>query len=149
MDLAFGTRVREHGYVIGRLAGLEADSRTHVVRHLLITVDGTLRGDLLRRPLDAVPADHFDGEILLLVRPDDEAGSPSDVFALTPTTPLVRKGRQIGWLSGVELSPLMGGIISVVGRQHWWTRRFHVQALDLDFSIPGEIRVNATTSEAA
>ena len=150
MDLAFGTNVREHGYTIGRLAGIEADRKTHVVRHIVIGAEGAAGSDLERRPLVAVPTDHFDGDIVLRAFPaTEETFAPYEVLVLTDATRVVRGGRQIGRLSGVELSPETGEIVAIIGRQHWWTRRFHLQAAELDFSVPGEIRVGATTSQAA
>ena len=42
MDLSFGMNVREHGYCIGRLAGIEADRRIRAVRNIIISTDGTV-----------------------------------------------------------------------------------------------------------
>jgi hypothetical protein len=42
-----------------------------------------------------------------------------------------------------------GEIVAISGRPHWWTRRFHIQVPELDFLVPGEIRVVAKTSQAA
>lgn len=151
MDLSFGTNVREHGYGIGRLAGIEADHKTRVVRNIIISADGTIGPHAERRPLVAVPADHFDGDIVLRGFPAaEETFAPYEVLMLTDATRVMREGRQIGRLSGVELSPETGEIVAIVGRQHWWTRRFHLQVPELDFSVPGEIWVGAaTTSQAA
>jgi sporulation protein YlmC with PRC-barrel domain len=150
MDLSFGTNVREHGYSIGRLVGIEADRRTRAVRNIIISATGTVDSAAERRPLIAVPADHFDGDIVLRAVPAaEETFAPSEGLMLTSETRLVRGGRQIGRLSGVELSPETGEIVAIVGRQHWWTRHLHLQAPGLDFSVPGEIRVGAATSQAA
>ena len=59
MDVAFGTNVREHD-TIGRLAGIDVDRRTRVVRNILVSGDGTVGPQVERRPLVAVPPDHFD-----------------------------------------------------------------------------------------
>lgn len=72
MDLSFGTNVREHGYSIGRLAGIEADRRTRAVRNIIISAAGTVDSHAERRPLVAVPADHFDGDIVLRAFPGAE-----------------------------------------------------------------------------
>lgn len=150
MDLAFGTNVREHGYGIGRLAGIEADRRTHTVRNIIVSADGTIGSHTERRPLVAVPADHFDGDIVLRAFPVAEKPfAPHEMLMLTDATRVMRGGRQIGRVTGVELSPETGEIVAIVGRQHWWTPRFHLQAPGLDFSVPGEIRVGAATSKAA
>jgi len=142
MDLAFGTSVREHGYSIGRLAGLEADGRTHAVRNIVISPQGTVDGNSEKRQLADVPSDHFDGDIVLRGFPGaEETVAPREMLVLTTATRLMRGTQQIGWLSGVELSPDSGEILAVVGHQHWWNRRLHLKAGSLDFSVPGEIRV--------
>lgn len=150
MDLAFGTNVREHGYSIGRLAGLEADSRTRAVHNIVISSGGTIDAQSERRQLGDVPADHFDGDIVLRGFPGaEETIAPRELVVLTTATRLMRGTRQIGWLSSVELSPENGEIVAVVGQQHWWNRRLHLKAPDLDFSVPGEIRVGSAASKAA
>lgn len=150
MELTFGTNVREHGYSIGRLAGIEVDRRTRVVRNLVISDDGTMGPTVERRPLIAVPADHFHGDIVLHGFPAAEAPvAPNDVLVLTDTTRVMRGGRQVGRLSGAELAPETGEVVAITGRQHWWTRRFRLQAPSLDFSAPGEIRAGVATSQAA
>jgi hypothetical protein len=114
MDLAFGTNVREHGYSIGRLAGIEADRKTHVVRNIVISAD--VGSDIERRPLVAVPADHFEGDIVLRTLPAaEEPVAPYEVLMLTDATRVMRGGRQIGRLSGVELSPETGEIVAIIG----------------------------------
>lgn len=150
MDLSFGTNVREHGYTIGRLAGVEANSRTRAVRNIMVSRDGTVGSDVQTRPLIDVPADHFDGDIVLRGIPaPSETVSAEDALVLTGQTRVMRGGSQIGRLSGVEVSPETGEIVAIVGRQHWWARRFHLRAPGLDFSVPGEIRVGSVTSRAA
>jgi hypothetical protein len=144
MDLAFGTNVKEHYQPIGRLAGLEADRRTHAVRSLLVSENGA--PDVAeKRPLSAVPADHFDGDIELRGFPDELGASATDgVVMLTGSTRLMREGHEIGHLEGVEIDPATGQIVSIIGRHHWWTPRMHLQATHLDFTVPGEIRVTET-----
>ena len=79
----------------------------------------------------------------------EQTRAPAEMLMLTDAPRVMRGGRQIGRLSGVELSPETGEIVAIVGRQHWWSRRFHLQTPGLDFSVPGEIRVGAATSQAA
>ncbi len=141
MDLAFGTNVREHYYRIGRLAGLEADRLTHAVRSILVRADGAVDANQERRPLAAVPADHFAGDIELRSFPDGKTASAPNGVMLTEATRLMQSGREIGHLSGVEIDPQSGEIVSIVGRHHWWTPKLHLRAAGLDFSVPGEIRV--------
>ncbi len=141
MDLAFGTNVREHYYQIGRLAGLEADRLTHAVRSILVS-NGAGDARAEKRPLAAVPADHFDGDIELRTCPDNVTpAAPERLLMLTDHTRLVREGRDIGHLAGVEINPDTGEIVSIVGRHHWWSPRLHLKASGLDFTVPGEIRV--------
>ena len=142
MDLAFGTNVREHGYSIGRLAAIEADRGTRAVRNIVISTGGAIDDSAQRRQLLDVPGDHFDGDIVLRGHPATETKvAPQELLTLTDATRVMRDGRQIGWLSGVELSSETGEIVAIVGQPHWWSRRFHVQAKELDFSVPGEVRV--------
>lgn len=141
MDLAFGTTVKEHFYSIGRLAGLEADRQTRAVRSILISGNGAADA-AEKRPLSAVPADHFSGDIELRAFPEQfTALSHDGTVTLTAATRLVRQGHEIGHLEGVELDPSTGAITAVTGRHHWWTPKVHLQAANLDFSVPGEIRV--------
>jgi hypothetical protein len=142
MDLAFGTNVREHYYSIGRLAGLEADARTHAVRAIVVSENGAADIGAQKRPLAAVPADHFDGDIeLRAFSSGAPPGGHDGMMMLTDATRLMREGREIGHLASVEIDPATGEIVSVMGRHHWWTRRLHLKAAGLDFTVPGEIRV--------
>jgi hypothetical protein len=150
VNLSFGTNVREHGHSIGKLAGVEADRRTRTVRNIVISPDGIIGSNVERRPLGVVPADHFDGDILLHASTTTpEPLVPAERLLLTESTRLMRGGHRIGRLSGLELSPETGEIAAISGRQHWWTRRFHLKIAGLDFSVPGEIRVAGATSKAA
>ncbi|MBI4477068.1 MAG: hypothetical protein HY654_07830 [Acidobacteria bacterium] len=150
MELSFGTNVLEHGYSIGRLAGIEADRQTRLVRNIIASANGSVDVDAEKRPLVDVPADHFDGDIVLRGFPaTGEALAPDEVLLLAETTRVIRAGRQIGRLAGVEVSPETGEIVAIFARHHWWTRRFRLEAPGLDFSVPGEIRVGAATARAA
>jgi len=142
MELAFGTDVREHFYSIGRLAGLEADQQTHEVRNILVSAGRVLDDHAEKRSLAAIPGDHFSGDIDLRPIPDETGhGQPGRVVTLTDATRLMREGREIGHLVGVEIDPATGGILTLVGQHHWWTPRVHIKAAAVDFSVPGEIRV--------
>jgi len=149
MDLAFGTNVREHGYRIGRLAGLEVDRRTRTVRNIIISDDGAMGANAEKRALAAVPMDHFDGDIVLNFEAAEQPATISDACILTAQTRVTRGSREIGRLAGVELSPETGELAAITGRQHWWTRRFHLPAAALDLSAPGELRAAAASSRAA
>ena len=150
MDLAFGTNVLEHGYSIGRLAGLDMDRRNHRVQSIVVSGDGTIGPAAETRPLEAVPVDHFSGDIALRAFPTTHGSvAPSDVLKLGGATRVMRNGRQLGLLTGVEVSPDTGEIVAIEGRQHWWTRRFTLPASALDFSVPGEIQAGASSSKAA
>jgi hypothetical protein len=150
MDLFFGTNVREHGYSIGRLVGVEVNRQSHAVRNIVVSRTGAIDQDAEKRPIAAVPADHFSGDIVLHAFPGaEESFAPDEVIVLTDATRVMRAERQVGRLSGLELTPGTGEIVSISGRQHWWNKRFQLQAPGLDFSVPGEIRVAAATSQAA
>ena len=143
MELAFGTDVREHFYSIGRLAGLEADQQTHAIRNILVTPGKTLDDQAEKRSLAMIPGDHFSGDIDLRPIPDVPGhDAPGPVVTLTDATRLMREGREIGHLVGVEIDPATGGILTLVGQHHWWAPRLHIKASGLDFSVPGEIRVS-------
>src|ERR1700730_5549827 len=92
------------------------------------------------RPLAAVPVDHFTGDIALSVFPRSIDLPTTEPLLLSRTPRLVRGGHPFGSLSGVEVSPDSGGVTAVIGRQHWWARRLHLEG-PFDFSTPGEVRV--------
>jgi hypothetical protein len=110
------------------------------VRCILVSEDGAADA-AEKRPLAAVPADHFDGDIELRGFPDEMAGAADGTVMLSGATRLMRAGHAIGHLAGVEIDSGTGQIVSVVGKGHWWTPRVHLQAADLDFTVPGEIRM--------
>lgn len=149
MELLFGIHVREHGYRIGRLAGVEVERATQHVRTILLSADGDIGSHAQSRPLAAVPIDHFTGDIVL--RPFAVAVDPSTVeqLVLSRATRLVRGGQQIGRLVGVEISPDSGALTGLFGRQHWWTRRLRLDGRGLDFSALGEVRAGASGTRAA
>ena len=79
MELLFGTHVRELGYRIGRLAGLEVERGTHEVRKIFFSANGQMGPQTETRPLAAVPVDHFTGDIALSAFPRS-----TDLPTLTP-----------------------------------------------------------------
>jgi hypothetical protein len=149
MDLGFGTNVREQGHGIGRMAGIEVERRTHVVRNIVISRTGQVGAQIERRPLAAVPMDHFDGVIVLHFGEPENPVAPHETVVLSHATRVMREGRCIGRLSGVEVAPETGELVAIVGRQHWWTRRFRLPAEGFDFSVAGEIRATTASTQAA
>jgi hypothetical protein len=150
MDLFFGANVREHGYSIGRLVGVEVNRQSHAIRNIVVSRTGAVDQGAERRPLAAVPADHFSGDIVLHAFPGaEESFAPDEAVFLTDATRVMRAEHQIGRLSGLEVAQGTGEIVSISGRQHWWNKRFQLQAPGLDFSVPGEIRVADATPQAA
>ena len=69
MELLLGIHVREHGYRIGRLAGVEVERGTQQVRRIFLSADGDMGSHAQTRPLAAVPIDHFSGDIVLRAFP--------------------------------------------------------------------------------
>jgi len=149
MELVFGIHVREHGYRIGRLAGVEVERGTHQVRSIFLSADGDMGPHAETRPLAAVPIDHFAGDIVLRSFPTSAGPTAGEPLLLSRATRLVRGGQQIGRLVGVEVSADSGSLTGVFGRQHWWTRRLRLDGVGLDFSSPGEVRVGASKTRAA
>jgi hypothetical protein len=149
MELLFGTNVCEHGYRIGRLAGVEVDPATRRVRAIVFSTDGEAGAHAEARPLVAVPADHFDGDINLRAFTTSSDAPTSTALTLTAATRLTRGGRIIARLAGVEIAGDSGELSGVLGRAHWWSRRFRTEAAGLDLSVPGEIRIGSAAPKAA
>lgn len=149
MALWFGTHVSEHGYRIGRLAGFEVERDTCQVRQIFFSADGDLGSHAQARPLAAVPVDHVAGDVVLRAGPMPAQETTAEPVLLSHGTRLVRRSRQIGRLSGVEVWPDTGALAAVFGRQHWWTRQFRLDRAGLDFSTPGEVHAGTTASHAA
>ena len=147
MELLLGSHVREHGNRIGRLAGVELDPASRIVLRILVSPDGELGPLATGYMLPAIALVHDDGEIELRVEADADPLPPArDVALLSRATRLRRGTHYTGRLTGVEVEPGTRGLVSVMCRQHWWSRRFDVPAEGLDFSKPGEI---STGSRAA
>ncbi len=149
MELVFGTHVSEYGYRIGRLAGVEMERGTCQVRQIFFSADGDLGSHAQARPLAAVPVDHFAGDLVLRAFPTPPQVTTAEPVLLSHRTRLVRSTRQIGRLSGVDVSPDAGVLTAVFGRQHRWTRQFRLDRAGLDFSTLGEVQVVTTASHAA
>lgn len=149
MDLSFGTNVHEYGFIIGRLAGVEIDRRTRTVRSILVREDGTVGVKIERRPLLAVSADRFDGGLEVRAFASTKPPAvPTGSLTLSDKTRVTQGGRLIGRLCGLELEGENGEIVTIMGRQHWWTRPFHVQAHAVDFARPDEILVSPVAHAA-
>ena len=147
MDLLFGTDVREYGQHLGLLAGFELDPLTHQVRTILITTDGELSDGAATRPFGGVLIEPDSIEI----RPYTAAGNPPDrgAVVLGRATRIIRGGREVGRVVGIDATVGSGDLEGIVGRKSWWTRRFHVRHPELDFSKPGEVRIASGASRAA
>jgi hypothetical protein len=147
MELIFGTHVREHGQRAGRLAGFEVDAASRSVRRVIFSGDGELGNHALARPFSTVHAEAG----LVEIRPytPAEEATPERVVLLGHSTRIVRAGREVGRMIGLDVN-LDGGLLqAVVGRKSWWSRRFTIEAASIDLSTPGEIRTGASTTRAA
>src|SRR5712692_10319407 len=115
MELLFGTNVCEHRYRIGRLAGVEVDPATRRVRSIVFSTDGDIGAHTEARPLVAVPADHFDGDINLRPFATSSSAPTPTALTLTAATRLTRGGRTIARLAGVEIAGDSGELSGVLG----------------------------------
>ena len=147
MELLFGTNVREHGHRAGRLAGFEVDPISRCVLKIIFSGDGELGGHALARPFSSVALER--GEIHIQPHTASSEHAPGEPTLLSHSARIVRSGRLIGRLAGVEVTPVTGQLAAVLGRQHWWTRRFRVEASSCDLSVPGEVRTGVPGSQAA
>jgi len=145
MELQLGSHVREAGRRVGRLAGFELEPLDRRIRRIIFSPDGELGPQAMMRPLAAINSVHDDGEVDLGTEVD-MAPMPAvrDVILLSRATRIRRGGRQLGRLSGVAVDVRERTLVSVYGRQHWWSRRFTLAASDLDCTTPGEIRGGGT-----
>jgi hypothetical protein len=145
MELQLGSHVREAGRRVGRLAGFELEPLDRRIRRIIFSPDGELGPQAMMRPLAAISSVHDDGEVDLGTEVD-MAPMPAvrDVILLSRATRIRRGGRQLGRLSGVAVDVRERTLVSVYGRQHWWSRRFALAASDLDCTTPGEIRGGGT-----
>jgi hypothetical protein len=149
MKLLLGSHVRDHGRRVGRLAGFELEPADLRIRRIIFSPDGELGPQAMTRPLAQVSLIHDDGEVDVQ---SDVALAPlpavADVILLSSATRIRRLGRELGRLVGVDVNPADRVLLSVFGRTHWWSRRFLLQAADLDCSMPGEISAGAPQARA-
>ena len=145
MELVLGTDVREHGHRAGRLAGFEVECASRRIRKVILSGDGELGNHAVTRPFSGVQIESGTIEI----RPFAPSDSATDgAVLLSHATRIIRSGREVGRLSGVQVAP-DGALQAVIGRKNWWTRRFTLDAASIDLSIPGEIRTSTTATRAA
>jgi len=140
MDLMLGRHVREHGHRSGRLAGFELEPATSRITRIIFSRDGNLGAQAMTRPLSAVEITASGVEL----RAEVAAPVPaeSDVVLLSRSTRIVRRGSDRGRLVGIAVDPATQRMLSISGRQHWFTGRFTVPIADLDCSQAGEIRIS-------
>jgi hypothetical protein len=149
MELLLGSHVREHGSRVGRLAGFELEPASKRLRRIIISPDGDLGPQTTMRPLAAINLVHDDHEIELRVDAIDTMPSAPDVVLVNRSTKLRKLGHEQGRLVGVEVNPADRVIESVLGRLHWWSRRFPVPGSSADLSTPGEIVIGAAGGHRA
>ena len=147
MELLFGTNVREYGQHAGRLAGFEIDPTTRQVRNIVFSTDGALGNHALMRPFASAMAEP--GEIDIRPYTPDEASADVAGVLVGQAARIVRGDREIGRVTGLDVTIGTGELEAVVGRKSWWTRRFLVRAADVDLSVPGEVRIKGATTQAA
>jgi hypothetical protein len=147
VELLFGTNVREYGQHVGRLAGFELDPISHQVQKVIFSSDGELGTHASMRPFESVLVEPGDIEIRPYTQGDQthRAGA----VLLGHTARIVRNGRDIGRLSGLDVGIGSGNLEGAIGRRSWWSKRFRVAASGLDLSVPGEVRAPATQPRAA
>jgi hypothetical protein len=147
MELLFGTNVREHNQRAGRLAGFEVDSATQRVHKVIFSGDGELGNHAVTRPFSSVRADS--GAIEIQPYTPAEDGAPPTAVLLSHSTRIVRAGREVGRVTGLDVDLQTGMLEAAIGRKSWLSRRFALPASSIDLSVPGEVRTGAPTSRAA
>src|SRR5258707_8712560 len=143
MQLLLGSHVRENGRGVGRLAGFEFEPATGKIRRIVFTPDGDLGPQAHTRPLAMVATKGSDIEIRSEVVPPPMPAVP-DVILLSSATRVRRAGHAIGRLAGVHVSETDRTLTEILGRPHWWSRRFSLLAATVDCTTPGEIRVSSS-----
>ena len=147
MELLFGTHVREYGQYVGRLAGVEIDPATHLVRKVIFSTDGELGDHVMMRPFASVLAEP--GEIDIRPYTPVEDDVPRDGIVLGHNTRVIRDGHESGRVTGVDATIGSGDLEGVIGRKNWLQRRFRIEGRDLDLSEPGEVRTSTGSRAAA
>lgn len=140
MELTLGSHVREHGQRVGRLAGFELEPASHSIRRIIFSPDGHLGPQAMMRPISSISVTRSGVELRSETNPTP-LPAVRDVLLLSRATRLTRDGREQGRLVAVEVDPESRRMLSVSGRQHWFTGRFRMAAAEVDCSTPGEIRI--------
>ena len=138
MQLLLGSHVLEHGNRVGRLAGFELEPADLRIRRIIFSPNGELGPQAMTRPLEAVAS--ASGAIELRT----PAGSQplpavADVVLVSRSTRFSAGGGH-GRVIGVEVEPGDRKVVSVFGRNHWWSGQITIDAKQIDCSIPGEVR---------
>ena len=150
MELLLGSHVREHGARVGRLAGFELEPADRRIQRIVFSPNGNLGSHAATRPIAAIGHVHDGGEIELRTDHDLSALPVADeVILLTHAVRVRKSDGTMARLIGLELNPADGSVQSVVGKAHWWTRPFSLEAAGADWSTPGEIRMRAPTGTRA
>jgi len=147
VELLFGTHVREYGQQIGRLVGAEIDPTTRHVRKIIVSNDGQLGNHVMMRPFASVLAEPGEIDIRPYTPVDEHA--ERDGVVVGNTARIKRGDREVGRVTGVEVTLGAGELEAIIGRKSWWTRRFRVEARDVDLSVPGEVQIARDRSAAA
>jgi hypothetical protein len=146
MVLTLGSHVREHGHRAGRLVGFELEPATARITRIIFSRDGNLGSQAVTRPLSAVELTAAGVE----VRSDAGSAPPaveSDVVLLSRSTRITRDGSDRGRLVGIVVDPASHRMLSISGRQHWFTGKFTAHTPNLDCSQPGEIRISGQSHD--
>jgi hypothetical protein len=146
MDLTLGSHVREHGHRAGRLVGFELEPASARITRIIFSRDGNLGPQAVTRPLSAVEITTAG----INVHSDAVSAPPaveSEVVLLSRSTRITRGGSDRGRLVGIAVDPDTHRMLSISGRQHWFTGKFTVQTRDLDCSQPGEIRISSASHD--
>jgi len=140
MEMLLGSHVRDQGHLVGRLAGFELEPETLRIRRIIFSGDGDLGPHAQTRSLDAVSSVLEGGDIALAATPSAPLPVVHDVVLLSRATRVYRWGRDASRLAGVDVNLSDRLLAAVIGRAHWWSRRFSLPADTIDWSTPGEIR---------
>ena len=147
MELLLGSQVRSGGRRIGYLAGVEVDAASRRVSKIVFSPDGRLGSHAHTKSLGSVRVER--GTLVL----GDSAGALQQEAATEPillsrSVRIVRQGKPAGHVAGLVVDDA-GTLEAAVGRHHWWSGRYRLQAADIDLSHPGEIRAGGMASRAA
>ena len=147
MELQLGTHVREYGQQVGRLAGFELDPTTHRVRKIIFSSDGELGNHVMMRPFASVLAEPGEIDIRPYTPADDEAAREGVVVGHLAR--IKRGDREVGRVTGIDVTIGTGEVEAVIGRKNWLARRFRIDGREIDLSVPGEVRTSGVRPAAA